>query len=185
MGVGSTKRPKSSRVTRAGACVESPPVSARAGTQRGGVREWSLPDRAKMHTEKKHAVIIASRAPLVADVETLCTFEATSEMMLQAMPLRPFKPSGLLLWDVPGKETVRAFVGTDMQLEATFEPVPARWFAHWRSFSEILRAIAEGLEPPGWGEWNLVYPGVIIRLIFSEPIARDVQAVMWGHTVRL
>lgn len=145
-------------------------------------------------TNEKKPALISTRYDLLSDgvhappsvaVETLCTFDVSFDDTLLACPSRPFKPKGLLLWDVPGSETVRAFIGTDQQNSVSFEPVPARWFTHWRSFAEIARATSEGHEPPGWGEWSLVRPGLMIRLVFSAPIARSVQAVMWGHTVRL
>jgi hypothetical protein len=89
-----------------------------------------------------------------------------------------------VLWDVPPDAKVLAFIGTQLQQAVTYGEVPARWFAHWRSFAEIARAAQDGIEPAGWGHWDSVHPGVMIRLRFSVPVP-DVQALMWGHTVDL
>ncbi len=120
--------------------------------------------------------------PYTAKVkQSLCCFEKSSETVLQAQPQHLFKPMGLMLWDVPDSARIMATIGTEFQNVVTYNFVPCRWFSHWKSFSEIMRALADGLEPPGWGSWSTVNVGQIIRLSFSKPVP-NVQAVMWGHT---
>lgn len=136
-------------------------------------------------TEKKAFDVrtIVATDPPDPKTEALCLFSLDRPDLLQAQPQRPFLPSGLILWDVPDSVKVMAMIGTSPQLVVTYEYIPARWFSHYRSFAEILRSRADGFETAGWGTWDAVSPGVLMRLMFSEPVP-NVQALMWGHTVR-
>jgi hypothetical protein len=116
-------------------------------------------------------------------VEALCSFVPLGNLRLEALAQRPFRPSGLMLWDVPDSAKVTVSIGQNAQLNVVFDPIPCRWFSHFRSFAEVVRATADGLEPPAWGAWDAVHPGMLIRLTFSEPVP-SAQALMWGHTVK-
>lgn len=125
-----------------------------------------------------------------AAFEALCPFRIPSvdSDTLSAMPQRVFKPSGLMLWDVPHGATVDIFVGRDLELVVEYGPIPARWFTAMQSFAQVARAVDEGLEPPAWGKWDVVQPGFFIRLRFaardgSRLDARGIQALMWGHAL--
>lgn len=113
------------------------------------------------------------------------TKEDATFLCFEASPRMPFKPTGLLLWNVsPLDEVSACYVGRDTQLTATFEPVPAAWFASAYSFEEVEKRAELGKYPATWGHWNVAEPGVIIRIevrIKDPATDRDrVRALMWG-----
>lgn len=118
--------------------------------------------------------------------EGLLAFEPSSDArMLQASPMRPFKPRGLMLWNVGEIEVEAAIIGHTHQLAASCGRIPGQWFATSQSFEQVCEALKTGKEPArGWGDWDALYPGVLVRLIFSYPVdafSPHVRALMWGH----
>lgn len=95
-----------------------------------------------------------------------------------------------MLWDVPEGTQLMIFVGTNLELIASYGPLPARWFAAWESFQQVAAKLDEGFEPPGWGTFSKVQPGVMIRLSFQKPDGslqaymdfEKIEALMWGYT---
>lgn len=106
--------------------------------------------------------------------------------VLQAQPMKRFQPKGLMLWDVGTLSLSATIIGRDEQISASFRSVPARWFTVAQSFEQLEKAFREGIEPPAWGSWDVMYPGLICRLHFDAPLVlsgfHNVQAVMWGLT---
>jgi hypothetical protein len=100
----------------------------------------------------------------------------------QAECQRIFKPKGLLLWDVGRASLQMLTIGTNSQLICSFGPLPARWFTTADSFDAVAKAVASGKQPAAWGSWDIVQPGVLVRLHFDEPVPLA-QAVMWGEYV--
>lgn len=147
-------------------------------------------------TEKKlvPAIVARHHGDPPAKVETLCPFDwNTAADTLQAILQRPFEPKGLMLWNVPDGAQLMIFIGTGAELIASVGPLPARWFTAFESFQQLAAKLDQGLEPPGWGTFNKVYPGVMIRLRFearrgetlNEKELKKVEAVMWGYSVSL
>lgn len=124
----------------------------------------------------------AMPAPPALSAQGLLTFEPESEYTLTATPQKPFKPLGLMLWDV-GTLSVQAMViGRQPQLSVSFGLVPARWFTVSQSFEQVVASFAEGKQPgQGWGTWDAMYPGILCRLSFNGPVG-FAQALMWGLT---
>jgi len=143
--------------------------------------------------EKKPTALVATpkhhHAAPPRLVEALCPFEwVEGGYTLQACLQRPFQPKGLMLWDVPPHTQLLIFIGTNVELIASFGPIPARWFSAWESFQQVAAKIDQGLEPPAWGKFDFVHPGVMIRLRFdgfgtSRPPEgyEKIEAVMWGY----
>ncbi len=122
----------------------------------------------------------ASTAPRY-DQQALLTFErVTSDgRIFQAAPMKPFLPRGLMLWDVGTLQLEAMVIGRDDQLVVSFGRVPARWFTVAQSFEQLAESVLAGVEPPSWGTWDRLFPGVLVRLVFDGP-ADAVQALMWG-----
>lgn len=120
-------------------------------------------------------------APMRCDKQALLTFErVTSDgRMFQAEPMKPFHPRGLMLWDVGTLQLEAMTIGRDDQLVVSFGRVPARWFTVAQSFEQLCESVLQGVEPPSWGTWDPLYPGIRVRLVFDGP-ADGVQALMWG-----
>jgi hypothetical protein len=122
-------------------------------------------------------------------IEALLTFDAPapSVMELRASPIRPFTPRGLMLWNADHLEVEAAIIGTQHQLVASCGRIPARWFSTAQNFEQVAKALQEGKEPgQGWGAWDSVYPGSLVRLTFTAPVdlfLPRVQALMWGHSL--
>jgi len=127
--------------------------------------------------------------------ETLCGFHHEGAGVFMAMPMRPFLPRGLMLWNVPEGAIVQHFVGTDLQLQVSYSThlaVPARWFTIAQSFADVVKQMDEGKAAAHWGTWSPVAPGVMIRLRFmnrdgSEMVPEQVdklELLMWGETVQ-
>ena len=112
----------------------------------------------------------------------LLVFVRTAPNQIEAHCQRVFKPRGLLLWDVGRLSLDLLLIGNDLQLMCSFGPLPARWFTTADSFDAIAKSVADGKEPPAWGDWSAVLPGVLVRLRFDGP-APNAQAVMWGEYV--
>ena len=122
-------------------------------------------------------------APPPLDFEGLLTFERKAPNVLEAYSQRPFKPRGLLLWDVGAAQIQMCTIGANHELVSSFAPIPARFFTTAASFEQVALAVAEGKEPPAWGSWSQVHVGQIVRLVFDSA-PPGVQAVMWGHAIR-
>ncbi len=118
------------------------------------------------------------------DVEALLTFEPESNYSTQVLtgrPQKPFLPRGLMLWGVAGRNLQAMLVGRNNELVASFGLVPAEWFMTSQSFEQVVKAHAEGVEPGrGWGHWSTAHPGMLVRLVFDQPVDGGVRALMWG-----
>lgn len=117
--------------------------------------------------------------------ESLLLFERDGRYgrtTLLANVQRYFKPRGLMLWDVGTLQLSATLIGNvDGVVLASYGMLPARWFTVAQSFEQVRTAMTEGKEPAtGWGDWNCMYPGIQVRLIFDGDCSA-VQAVMWGH----
>lgn len=106
-------------------------------------------------------------------------------------PQRPFRPAGLIVWGAPaGAMLEMATIGRDMQLAVSCEPVPVRFFAMGESFADIAKKLDEGIQPPAWGNWDAVVPGVRARIRIVDRNGRGlgpadgIELVMWGFAVR-
>jgi hypothetical protein len=122
--------------------------------------------------------------------EGLLTFDppyAPGTLTLTASPQRPFKPRGLMLWNVGEIEVEAALIGNQGQLVASCGRIPGQWFATSQNFEQVCEALKAGKEPArGWGDWDALYPGVLVRLTFSYPVdafSPHVRALMWGHVL--
>lgn len=126
--------------------------------------------------------------------EGLLTFEHDGgywpgNLTLVASPWKVFKPAGLMLWNVAGLYVEAAIIGNQHQLVASCGAIPAEWFTTSQNFEQVVRALKEGKEPGrGWGDWDRLYPGVMVRLLFKKPptyrepaVPEAVKALMWGH----
>jgi len=135
--------------------------------------------------------------------EAICPFMrvggSARELFFVASPMRVFKPEGLIIWGAPSDARVQLFVGMDLELATDVTPVPARWFAHYESFADIVKKLDAGEAPPSWGTWDPVRPGVHVRVLMTakprdgEPYrTRDFSAdeihaidlLLWGHSPR-
>ncbi len=124
--------------------------------------------------------------------EALCPFEHYDDRrpdVLRAHVQRPFRPVGLMLWDLPHGALVWPIVGSGLELVVAFGAVPARWFASCESFEAVAKMLDQGKQPPSWGRWNVVTPGQFIELRFTLSDGKPVnvfqsQALMWGHEAR-
>ena len=107
-----------------------------------------------------------------------------------AMPQRPFKPRGLYIVGelTTGDRLTQALLGYELQLLQSCEGVPAHFFATARSYEQIAKAVADGHELPGWGEWKHCYPGqrFMIRVTsrHGDALGPDrIDLGMWGHSL--
>ena len=103
-------------------------------------------------------------------------------------PYLTFRPCGLLIWNPPPLSTVSCVITGQNQLVASFEPVPAQWFATAKSFEQLAAEVAEGKEPPAWCTFSVVEPGQTIEIAVqsggvSLSPADQVELVMWGRCV--
>jgi hypothetical protein len=108
------------------------------------------------------------------------------ECLLMAHPQIPFKPRGLMLFDLPERAEVTINrIGMNEQLTVCAGVLPARWFAQAQSFEQIAQALDEGKEPVAWGDWDPVWlgQGVQLGLIWPERVQANPIAVMWGNKV--
>jgi len=120
--------------------------------------------------------------PPALDREALLPFEVRGGWTLMASPQKPFKPRGLMLWNAAHLSVEAMVIGVTHQVVASFAKVPALWFMTSQNYEQVVAARAEGKEPgQGWGSWDAVYPGMLVRLDFDGPAA-DVKALMWGYS---
>lgn len=111
----------------------------------------------------------------------LLPFSREDTLTLKAETQRLFRPRGLMLWDV-GLTTIRVMlIGTNLEQVCALNSVPARWFTMADSFAQVAKLVDEGKEPPGWGDWSIIYPGVIARLHFDTAPPPEAQALFWGE----
>lgn len=116
--------------------------------------------------------------------ETLLPFVAhyPGSRFLEAAPQMIFKPRGLMLWGAEELNVEAVVIGHQPQLAVSYGQVPALWFMGSQNYEQVVAAHAEGKEPgQGWGSWDDLYPGLLVRLSFDRP-ARGVRALMWGHS---
>ena len=114
----------------------------------------------------------------------LCGFEREGAEWV-ATPRVLFRPSALMLWDVPERATIsHSVAGNQIQLAVSSAPVPARFFATGHSFEEVVRRFEkEGIDAPYWCDFDTMDLGYSFRLTVlddqGEPVVR-LQAVLLG-----
>ena len=114
----------------------------------------------------------------------LCGFERQGAEWV-ATPRVPFRPSALMLWDVPERATVSYSVaGNQIQLAVSSAPVPAHFFATGHSFEEVVRRFEkEGIDAPYWCDFDTMDLGCSFRIAVldegGKPVER-LQAVLLG-----
>jgi len=132
-------------------------------------------------------------APHELDREALLPFVndgygGAIDRTLSASPQKPFRPRGLMLWNAAHLSVEAVIIGNQHQVLVSFGKVPALWFMTSQTYEQVVSARAEGKEPgQGWGSWDALYPGIMVRLLFDGPLVgpsaeHDVKAVMWGHS---
>ena len=121
------------------------------------------------------------------EIKSLLPLVYTSEGVWEGRPQRPFKPSGLVIFDAPPGATVSwCTIGADLQAVVSCDPVPAKFFALGDSYAQLAQLISEGKEPPNWCTWDMIQLGMRVKLQLSigrHPIAPppvELQPVFWG-----
>lgn len=118
-------------------------------------------------------------------IKAMCPFE-WSGLYFTAYPQRPFKPSGLIIWDAPkGTEVTQSVIGNVPQLTVCYGGIPARFFAFGDSYEQIVAKLDKGLQPPSWGTWDTVRVGerITIELMLDgKPVGKPegISIAMWG-----
>ncbi len=114
----------------------------------------------------------------------LCGFEREGAEWV-ATPRVLFRPSALMLWDVPERATIsHSVAGHRIQIAVSSAPVPARFFATGHSFEEIVRRFEkEGIDAPYWCDFDTLDLGWSFRISVldedGKPVER-MQAVLLG-----
>ena len=114
----------------------------------------------------------------------LCGFEREGAQWV-ATPRVLFRPSALMLWDVPERSTIsHSVAGNQIQLAVSSAPVPARFFATGHSFEQIVRRFErEGIDAPYWCDFDTLDLGWSFRIAVldedGKPVER-MQAVLLG-----
>ena len=106
-------------------------------------------------------------------------------------PTNPFKPRGLAVWGCPVGAMIAAFqCGYTEQLLESYAPIPARFFANFRSFEQLMAMIQAGEEPPAtWASFKTIMPGQMIRVRLTDAAGeilnpKDIELAMWGKSLR-
>jgi hypothetical protein len=119
----------------------------------------------------------------------LLGFDCLPDGLFRSEVVRPFKPSGLLLWGCPPGALLESFmIGPDLQIVASYAPVPARFFQAGDSYEQIAKLLDEGKEPPNWCDWSVIEPGQHVRLAITLDgkklgAAQLIECCMWGTAV--
>ena len=114
----------------------------------------------------------------------LCGFEREGAEWVATSRV-PFRPSALMLWDVPERATIsHSVAGNQIQLAVSSAPVPARFFATGHSFEEVVRRFEkEGIDAPYWCDFDTLELGWSFRISVldedGKPVER-LQAVLLG-----
>ncbi len=104
----------------------------------------------------------------------------------RAQPDQSFMPKGLMIWDAPeGAWLTQTLISNQMQILASWDPVPVRFFTSAWSFEQIAKQLETGIEPPTWCEFDSCDIGNTIRVFLTDgnrqPILSEKTAVaMWG-----
>lgn len=126
--------------------------------------------------------------PTASIVRSLLPFErmkVDGVKTFEAEPFETFKPEGLMIWGASYYATVRhILIGAVPQLVAGIAPIPARWFASSQSYEQVWRAHREGKDPPGWGDFSIVYHGMTVKIEIEDSSFDGVQLLMWGKSLR-
>ena len=85
-----------------------------------------------------------------------------------------FKPRGLMIWNAPDDaQVMHILIGPNYQLVASVGPIPAKWFAIAQSYEQVWQMQQQGLEPPGWGDFNVISVGMLVRVrIVSHEVVK-------------
>ena len=103
--------------------------------------------------------------------------------------LLEFIPKGLIIWGAPDGAVLRqCVVGIQKRVIVSCDGIPTKFFSHWKSYAEIARDHAEGIEPVGWASWNSIKPGMTIRIgitLDGRPLGpKDgIDICMWGVAI--
>lgn len=124
--------------------------------------------------------------------------ERTKNMMLgfdwvsdkrqwEANPQMPFKPCGLMLWDLPPRTMLsQSLIGMDEQILASHAPIPADFFTTAKSYDQLMAQVEAGLFPPSWPTFDSMTPMVHARIVLLDAEAErfhtssGVRLCMWG-----
>lgn len=108
----------------------------------------------------------------------LCGFVLRGEEWV-AEPDVLFRPYALMLWNVPDRAKVSHCVaGAQGQILASRAAVPASFFATGRSFEDVVaRFEKEGIEAPYWCDFDVLEPGVSMRLQVRDEHGAPVRSL--------
>jgi hypothetical protein len=106
-----------------------------------------------------------------------------------SVPQHVFRPMGLMLWDLPDpKARIRqCLIGQNLQIVASWSPVPARFFTMGQSYEQISKLVDEGIEPPSWCSFDVVNLGLALKVEIIDSQDRacpTCQVAMWGLAER-
>lgn len=96
-----------------------------------------------------------------------------------------FRPHGLMLWDIPSRTWMtQALLGNQNQILAGWNPIPADLFTMGQNFEQITKLIEDGIEPPGWPDFDSAQVGDKIRIRLTDDNEREIgsnaRVAMWG-----
>ena len=103
-----------------------------------------------------------------------------------------FRPRGLLIWNAPDGAVVEHIkIGVQGQLVAAVGAIPAQWFATAQSYEQVWDAHRRGIDPPGWGDFQIAAVAMLIQIRLTHPGRgvpheewQRVQLLMWGQSIR-
>ena len=106
---------------------------------------------------------------------------------LIATPREPFKPRGLMLWNLPDDTMVSAcHCGNHREVLASQDPVPAMFFATALSFEQVEALLKMNKEPATWCTFSPLQQGTYVKLYLTRDgilLTEDskIRAAMWGQ----
>lgn len=119
----------------------------------------------------------------------LLGFEYISQTFIGQV-MRPFRARGLVIWGAPEHAVIhQCLAGTNLQIVASWPPVPAAFFAMARTYEEIAEKWADGIEPPAWCTFDPIEPGCQMRVTLASaegnPLGPSdgISLCMWGVSV--
>lgn len=117
----------------------------------------------------------------------LLGFHFRDGLYFESQTVRPFKPSGLLVWGAPDGALLRqSYIGNDEQVLQSYDAAPVRFFSTGKSYEQIAKMLDEGAEPPEWVDWKPVVPGDIVRIRIESAEGKclgpkdGLEICMWG-----
>ncbi len=106
------------------------------------------------------------------------------------MPQVSFRPNGLVIWGAPdGAVLEQAVIGNRLEVLASVEGVPVKFFAMGESYAQIAKLLDEGKEPPAWCTWHVITPGTNLRIMIQSKKGKTlgpedgIELCMWGRAL--